>query len=138
GAACLLAGLGLACMMNGSLLGLLLLYVCATSCYSLYLKRVCLLDVFTLAFLYTMRIIAGHLVTGIPFSVWLLSFAFFLFISLAFSKRASELVRLGQNCEQALPGREYFSVDLQVITAAGVCSGFLSSLVLALYINSDI
>ena len=29
-----------------------------------------------------LRIIAGHVVTGVAFSVWLLSFAFFLFLSL--------------------------------------------------------
>jgi 4-hydroxybenzoate polyprenyltransferase len=135
--ACLVAGLGLAFAMGGALPWLLLTYICLTLCYSLYVKGICLLDVLGLAILYTMRIIAGHVVTGIPFSVWLLSFAFFLFLSLAFSKRASELVRLSQNYEEAVPGRGYLIGDLQVITAAGVCSGFLSSLVLALYINSD-
>ena len=137
GAACFLAGLGLASMISGGLLGLLLLYICSTSCYSLYLKRVCLLDVLTLAFLYTMRIIAGHVVTGIPFSVWLLSFAFFLFISLAFSKRASELIRLSRQQGETVPtGRGYLIDDLPVITVAGVTCGFLSSLVFALYITS--
>jgi 4-hydroxybenzoate polyprenyltransferase len=133
------AGLGLALTLGGpSLLFLLLVYLGLTSCYSLYLKRICLLDVITLAILYTMRIIAGHVLTGIPFSVWLLSFSFFLFLSLAFSKRVSELVRLKQNAAEAFPsGRGYLLDDLQVITASGVSSAFLSLLVLALYINSD-
>ena len=137
--ACLMAGLVLALALGGpSLLFLLLVYLGLTSCYSLYLKRMCLLDVITLAILYTMRIIAGHVLTAIPFSVWLLSFAFFLFLSLAFSKRVSELVRLKQNAAETFPsGRGYLLDDLQVITASGISSAFLSLLVLALYINSD-
>src|SRR5690348_17111813 len=112
---CLVVGLGLALTLAGpSLLLLLLVYLGVTSCYSLHLKRICLLDVITLAILYTMRIIAGHLLTGIPFSVWLLSFAFFLFLSLAFSKRVSELVRLRQNAAETFPsGRGYLLDDLQ-------------------------
>ena len=139
GLASLLAGLGLALALGApNLLFLLLLYLTLTSCYSVYLKRICLLDVITLAILYTMRIIAGHVLTGIPFSVWLLSFAFFLFLSLAFSKRVSELVRLKQNATENFPaGRGYLLDDLQVITASGISSAFLSLLVLALYINSD-
>jgi 4-hydroxybenzoate polyprenyltransferase len=105
------------------------------------IKRALLLDVLTLAILYTMRVIAGHVVTGIPFSVWLLSFAFFLFLSLAFCKRATELFKLNKRqesrVEAAVPGRGYRSEDLQIISAAGLSSGFLASLVFALYINSE-
>ena len=75
--------------------------------------------------------------TGITFSAWLSSFVFFLFLSLAFAKRAAELVKLSEGSQQSIPGRGYDVVDLQVITIAGICSGFLSSLVLALYINSE-
>lgn len=90
-----------------------------------------------LALLYTLRVIAGHLATGVPFSFWLLSFAFFLFLSLAFSKRAADLIQHRQDNQKAVPGRGYVTTDLDAIYIAGICSGFLSSLVLALYINSD-
>src|SRR5207302_9509181 len=127
GGICLLIGLGLAFMAGNGLLPTLLLYLVLAAGYSLYVKRVFLLDVFTLAILYTLRVIAGHLVTGIAFSMWLLSFSFFLFLGLAFSKRAAELIRVGQSQQQAVPGRGYLVADLQVITVAGICSGFLSS-----------
>jgi 4-hydroxybenzoate polyprenyltransferase len=133
----LLAGLGIAAWMGHRLLPVLLLYVFLTSCYSLWLKKALLLDVLTLAILYTFRIIVGHVVTGIPLSAWLSSFTFFAFLSLAFSKRATELIRVGQSGRDVVPGRGYSTVDLPVVMAAGICSGFLSSLVLALYINSD-
>jgi len=67
----------------------------------------------------------------------LLSFAFFLFLSLAFSKRAADLIQHRQDNQKILPGRGYLTTDLDAVCIAGMCSGFLSSLVLALYINSD-
>ena len=36
-----------------------------------------------------------------------------------------------------MPGRGHVRTDLDAICIAGICSGFLSSLVLTLYINSD-
>ena len=61
------------------------------------LKRVLVIDVLVLALLDTLRVIAGHLATGVPFSFWLSSFAFFLFLSLAFGKRAADLIQHRQD-----------------------------------------
>jgi 4-hydroxybenzoate polyprenyltransferase len=96
-----------------------------------------MVDVLALALLHTLRVVAGNLATGIVFSLWLLSFAFFLFLSLAFSKRASELMQHEQDYRKDVPGRGYVTTDLDAVSIAGICSGFLSSLVLALYINSE-
>jgi 4-hydroxybenzoate polyprenyltransferase len=104
--------------------------------YSLYLKRILLLDAFVLSGLYTLRIIAGHLVTGVPFSVWLLSFAFFLFLSLAFSKRGAELHNL-QRTNGNMVGRGYRVDDMGQVNLFGVCSAFLSAVVFILYLQSD-
>jgi 4-hydroxybenzoate polyprenyltransferase/phosphoserine phosphatase len=112
-------------------------YVVLTSFYSLFLKRLLVVDVLTLALLYTLRVVAGNLATGIVFSLWLLSFAFFLFLSLAFSKRAADLIQHQQDNRAVVPGRGYVTADLEAVCIAGMCSGYLSSLVLALYINSD-
>jgi 4-hydroxybenzoate polyprenyltransferase len=134
---CLLASVLLAGFIPGFFAAVLMIYLVLTSVYSLYLKRLLLVDVLTLALLYTLRVVAGHAATGIPFSPWLLSFAFFLFLSLAFSKRAAELVEHQGDNQNVPPGRGYVTTDLDAVCAAGICSGFLSSLVLALYINSD-
>ncbi len=140
-AGCFLVGMGVAFLTGRALPPLLFLYIVIAAAYSVQIKRVLLLDVLTLAILYTMRVIAGHVVTEIPFSVWLLSFAFFLFLSLAFCKRATELFKMNKKSttrsDAIIPGRGYRSEDLQIISTAGLSSGFLSSLVFALYINSD-
>ncbi len=115
----------------------LIVYLLLTSFYSLYLKRLLVIDVLALALLYTLRVVAGNLATGIVFSLWLLSFAFFLFLSLAFAKRAADLIQHQQDDQKVLPGRGYVTTDLDAVSVAGICSGFLASLVLALYINSE-
>ena len=115
----------------------LIAYLIVTSLYSLFLKRLLVVDVLTLALLYTLRVVAGSAATGIILSPWLLSFAFFLFLSLAFSKRAADLIQHQQDNQKAVPGRGYVTTDLDAVCMAGMCSGFLSSLVLALYINSE-
>jgi len=104
--------------------------------YSLYLKRILLLDTFVLSGLYTLRIIVGHVVTGVAFSAWLLSFAFFLFLSLAFSKRGAELHNL-QQANGSVVGRGYRIGDIEQVNLFGVCSAFLSAVVFILYLQSD-
>jgi len=126
-----------ASLVPGAFVAALITYFTLTSLYSLFLKRFLVIDVLVLALLYTLRVIAGHLATGIPFSFWLLSFAFFLFLSLAFAKRAADLIQHRHDNQNVLPGRGYVTTDLDAVCIAGMCSGFLSSLVLALYINSD-
>jgi phosphoserine phosphatase len=70
---------------------LLLGYLCCSIAYSVRLKREPVLDVFILAGLYVMRVIAGGIVTGIGASPWLLAFALFCSLSLAFLKRYIEV-----------------------------------------------
>jgi 4-hydroxybenzoate polyprenyltransferase/phosphoserine phosphatase len=135
--ASLWASAAIATFVPRAFVSALIAYLVITSLYSLFLKRFLVIDVLVLALLYTLRVIAGHLATGVPFSFWLLSFAFFLFLSLAFSKRAGDLIQHRQDNQQALLGRGYVTTDLDAVCMAGISSGFLSSLVLALYINSD-
>lgn len=59
--------------------------------YSLFLKRVFVLDAWVLAGFYVLRIIAGGSASGITPSTWLLSFALFLFFTLAVLKRYREV-----------------------------------------------
>jgi 4-hydroxybenzoate polyprenyltransferase len=113
------------------------IYLVAASAYSWALKRVVLLDVFVLAGLYTLRILAGHGATGIPYSSWLLGFSMFVFLSLALLKRYIELRRLASHGTERAAGRDYQAADAPGIYSLGATSGYLAVLVLALYINSE-
>ncbi len=121
--------------------GILAFYLVVTLAYSLKLKGTVLIDVLTLAGLYTFRIMAGSFATGIELSVWLLGFSLFLFFSLALVKRYAELHAAGAkeslDTEATLPGRGYQARDLPILIALGVGSGCMAVLVLALYVISD-
>jgi len=113
------------------------IYFILTCSYSLFFKQIVLLDCLILAVLYTLRIIAGALAINMILSFWLLDFSVFLFLSLAFVKRYAELKIKFVNSEEKIHGRAYYSSDASLIQIMGVSSGYLSVLVLALYLNSE-
>jgi 4-hydroxybenzoate polyprenyltransferase len=135
----ILLGLGFALAtvaLSGSFVAAMAVYFGLTLAYSLWLKQIPMLDVLTLAALYTLRIIAGAAAIGVPLTFWLLSFSMFLFLSLAFIKRYSELKAARQNGQsQVLHGRGYSPHDLELVANLGGSAGYTSVLVLALYIQ---
>ena len=114
----------------------LALYAGTTAAYSFALKGLVLVDAICLAGLYTLRIIAGAAAAQVPLSFWLLLFAIFAFLSLAFVKRYAELDALRRQQRLQASGRGYHVEDLSVLETFGTAAGYLSVLVLALYINS--
>lgn len=117
----------------GAVLGI---YFVITTAYSVKVKRWLLLDVLTLAGLYTIRIIAGMAAAAIEPSYWLLAFSVFFFLSLALVKRYVELDHARISDKERLSGRGYRPEDKEVIAQAGMASGFSAIVVLALYLDS--
>jgi len=111
-------------------------YYLLTWAYSLRLKRAASVDVMTLAGLYTIRIVAGSAATSIPLSFWLLAFSVFIFLSLGFVKRYTELDEARQAGNMAATGRGYTAADLPLVMTLGVAAGYCTVVVMALYINS--
>ena len=97
-----------------------------------------MVDVLTLATLYTLRIIAGAAAIAVPLTFWILAFSMFLFLSLALIKRFSELKQARDKRKEGnLRGRGYSPDDIEIVSTMGVASGYLSVLVLALYIQDS-
>jgi 4-hydroxybenzoate polyprenyltransferase len=128
---CLLAGL-----LSGFSLAIVVLYFIVAAAYSFSLKKEALLDVFTLASLYTLRIIEGGLAAAVSLSVWLLAFSMFLFLSLAFIKRYAELVIMHRVDGDHAKARSYELSDAELLVSTGTASGYAAVLVLSLYIAS--
>jgi len=114
----------------------LLGYVVLTTAYSLVLKQRMIVDVLTLASLFTYRVVAGGIAVDVKLSPWLLAFSIFFFTSLAFVKRYGELIQVKGDGGRSLKGRNYVPADIPIITSAGPAAGLLAVLVFALYINS--
>jgi 4-hydroxybenzoate polyprenyltransferase/phosphoserine phosphatase len=124
--------------LPGQFVAALFTYFALTLAYSLMLKRRAVIDVLTLAGLYTLRIIAGAAAISVPLSFWLLTASIFIFLSLAFVKRFSEIKIARDNNETGLlHGRGWLPGDLELASTLGSCAGYLSVLVLALYIQDS-
>lgn len=134
----LLAGAVLiAVLLPAAFAVVLLAYYVLTLAYSLHLKQYVLVDVIVLASLYTSRILAGAAAMTSAPSFWLLAFSVFLFLSLALVKRYAELREMLHSGKDGARGRGYRTHDLALLQSLGTAAGYLSVLVLALYINSE-
>lgn len=114
----------------------LVVYFFASLIYSLWLKRQAPIDVLMLAGLYALRVGAGGAAGNIPISPWTLAFSVFLFLSLALVKRVSEL-RVLKETTGAVPGRMYIKSDIEQLSSLGGAAGYISVLIMALYIHSS-
>lgn len=112
-------------------------YFVTTVAYSLHLKRLLMVDIVTLAILYTLRVLGGSAATGIVPSFWLLAFSFFIFLSLALLKRHSELTNLQKAGKEKTRGRGYTTADRTPIGIMGVNAAFIAVMVVMLYFNSE-
>ena len=132
-------GLMVSALASKDLLAVVASYFLVSSAYTFYFKRQPLLDVVILSILYCSRILAGGVASDIRISFWLLAFAWFFFLSLALAKRSSELRSQSHNGNQprsSLGGRGYTLLDDALVSALGVSSATVSTVLLALFINS--
>ncbi|OIQ73624.1 hypothetical protein GALL_447350 [mine drainage metagenome] len=86
--------------------------------------------------LYTIRIVAGAVAAHIPASVWFLAFSIFFFFSLAAVKRQAELIDGISSGRVKASGRGYQTSDLPLVANMAIAAGYVSVLVMALYVNS--
>jgi 4-hydroxybenzoate polyprenyltransferase/phosphoserine phosphatase len=131
----LLVALAGATTLPAAFYGWLLLYLVATLSYTSLLKRLPLVDVLVLSGLYTLRLLAGSAATHTVISHWLAGFSIFLFLSLAFVKRFSELENLRASGAAPKNGRGYLVADQQQLRSFGTASAFAAVVVFANYIS---
>ncbi|SIT43588.1 UbiA prenyltransferase [Paraburkholderia piptadeniae] len=132
----LVGSAGLAAFLPLQFAAVLVAYFATTVAYSFNLKRIALVDVFTLSCLYTVRVVAGGAATGIFLSYWLSLFCVPIFLSLAMVKRYVELDSIRRTGKMKAAGRGYITQDMSILRSFGTASAYLAVLVLALYLNS--
>lgn len=103
------------------------LYVTLLVLYSVWLKHVVILDVFTLAMGFVFRVWGGAAAISVPVSHWLLLMVLLGALFLALSKRRAELVALAEHASRHRPSlAEYtpYLLDqmIGVVTAAMLVS----------------
>ena len=113
----------------------LMIYLVTTVAYSLWLKRIALVDVLVLSLLYILRLLAGSAATLTVISHWLAGFSMFLFLSLAIAKRFAELENLRVTNSVPRNGRGYLVTDLEQLRSFGTASAYAAVVVFAIYIT---
>ena len=136
--ALLLAGVAIAASVSRGSAATVVFYAAMVCAYSYFLKKHSLVDVFALAFMFTIRVVGGGVASGYFVSIWLLAFTSFLFLGLAFLKRCSELVRIQALGRKHMGSRGYGVIDLTVLEMFGIASAFIAIMVLGLYLNSTV
>jgi 4-hydroxybenzoate polyprenyltransferase len=128
----------LAGLVGAKFSAILAVYVVANIGYSLVLKRQMIIDVVTLACLYGLRLLAGGAATHTRLSEWLVTFAIFIFVSLALVKRCTELEAKLKTSAGDPPGRGYRLADLPMLKILAAATGIASILIFTLYLNSGV
>lgn len=121
------SGLGIALAINRYTFFTVLGYVTLTTCYSLFLKHIVILDVLALASGFVLRVIAGAEAIQVEFSPWLVLCTFLLALFLGFGKRRHELVLLENNAQTHRPilgeySPHFLDMMMAVVTAATMMS----------------
>jgi 4-hydroxybenzoate polyprenyltransferase len=124
-AALLAAGLGGAWRLGPGLLAVVGAYLALQVVYTLWLKRIALVDVIVISLGFVLRALAGAVVIQVVISPWLLVCAMLLALFLGLCKRRHEKINLaGQGTRAALDGYDERLLDLLITmmgTAALVC-----------------
>jgi 4-hydroxybenzoate polyprenyltransferase len=112
-----------------------LVYVLVTLAYSVRLKEAPILDLMALAFLFTLRIVAGMVAIDAAVSPWLLTFSMFFFVSVAAIKRYDEVRSVAaRGTHHRVAGRGYRATDAMLLAIFGVTAGLCSTLVFFIYL----
>jgi 4-hydroxybenzoate polyprenyltransferase len=135
-------GATLAYMVSPAFMTVMAIYYGTTVGYSFWFKQIAMVDVLVLAGLYTIRLVAGAAAASVTLSFWLVAFSLFFFLNLALVKRFTEMVTLGsKNGPEAgkvkAAGRGYCADDAPLLRSLGIAAGYISVLILALYLDSD-
>ena len=111
-------------------------YVVAAACYTIWIKRVVMLDVVVLASLYELRIAGGVAAIGLDHvSPWLFAVPLFAFLALAFAKRLGEIRAVKLEPDESYPGRAWKTSDGPLTIALG--SAFAAASALAAFLYAD-
>jgi 4-hydroxybenzoate polyprenyltransferase len=84
----------------------------STQIYSMWLKRVPIVDIHMIALNFIIRTTAGSAAIGVVTSPWLFILAFMLALYLALGKRISELKKLGKNAARHKTVFNFYDADL--------------------------
>lgn len=133
----ILAGFACTLMTGFAAFAVAFSYMALNAAYSLQFREIAIFDVLVLASLYTLRLVFGVYVASVTLSPWLLVFSMFIFTSLCFAKRHTEIEKQRGHGETINAGRGYVIADAPFILAFGIASAAGAVLIMILYLIEE-
>jgi 4-hydroxybenzoate polyprenyltransferase len=130
----ILLGLTGAAALSPAFAAWVAVYMVGTLAYSMWLKRLAIVDVAALAGLYTLRLVMGAALAAVPLSEWLAIFAITFFFSLSVAKRHVEIVKAAAGAPGPIAGRGYRTQDAALTLTLGVAAAMTAFLVMVLFV----
>lgn len=127
---------GLGWLVRPSVSLLLAVYVACTLMYSIWLKKLLIVDMILLASFYVFRVFLGSAATGIRISSWTALFCLFVFSGLAALKRYAELHNRTAQSSDFDNRRAYRQEDAAPLLSIGTSSFTGAIIALGLYLGS--
>ena len=121
GAILLAAGFAIAAGIGPAFVAVCFAYVLITASYSLWLKHIVLVDIFSIAAGFVIRAIAGAVVIDVPISPWLYLCTLLGSLVIALGKRRAEVNAASEDVPGARPALQHYPIaflDLLVVMAA--------------------
>ena len=100
GVICAAVAIAASLMLVRQLAVIIILYIVLMVLYSLFLKKMMILDCIVISIGFCLRAVAGAVAVGVFISPWLIICTFALCLFLGFGKRRSEVTLLGDNREE--------------------------------------
>jgi len=121
------SGVALAAWDNWTLAGVVAGYAVLTTAYSLYLKRVAVMDLVILSAGFILRLLGGAYAAGVEVSEWFLVVSLFGSLFIASAKRYAEKRELGDEAASLRPTLGEYSIEyLGLVRAASVAAVMMS------------
>lgn len=130
-----ITALTIASTLGWKMLGIIAVYMSLSLSYSVYLKALRWVDIWVLATLYTLRVVAGAIAASVAASGWFIAFLFPVFMSLGCVKRMTELART--KADGRVPGRAYAKVDRPDLMNMAVMAALFGNVIFLTYTYSE-
>lgn len=122
-----LSSMILSVLFNVGLFYIIIIFILINISYSFYLKHIVLLDIFSIATGFAIRVYAGAYVIDVPISSWLILSTIFISLFLAIMKRRSELKKLENDTDiKTRKVLESYSLDFTNQMATVAASGLVT------------
>ncbi|MTI33406.1 decaprenyl-phosphate phosphoribosyltransferase [Xanthovirga aplysinae] len=125
----LLGGLSLAYYINKTFFFLIITYLLMNIAYTIFLKRLPLIDIFIISIGFVLRVISGGVISQVKPSHWLIIMVFLLSLFLALGKRRDDLILLKKSNQKI---RE--SVETYNLRFVDACLTMICGIIIVCYL----